>query len=253
MIKTAIKSAEAGGKILMQYFRTAKANDLGTKKDSIVTRADLESEKVILDILMKKFPAHSLYSEEAGFIERHSDFIWYIDPLDGTTNFSRGNPLFSISIALYENDKPVLGVIFAPYMEEMYLAEKGEGAYLNGKTLRVSKKKELKDIDVVMCEGNLRNLKRASKLFQKLAPKSADIRKLGSAALECAWVASGRADAYVTTKINPYDVGAGLLLIQEAGGKVTDFKGNPWPMKTEDFIGTNGKIHDQLVKLIKNI
>ncbi|MBU0732218.1 inositol monophosphatase [Patescibacteria group bacterium] len=253
MLKTAIKAAEAGGKVIMSYFHTSEANDLGTKKNSIVTRADLESEKAVLDILMKKFPHHSIYSEEAGFIERHSDFIWYVDPLDGTTNFSRGNPFFSISIALYEKDQPLMGVVFAPYMEEMFIAEKGEGAWLNGKRLKVSSRKEAKNMDVVMCEGNLRTLKRASKIFQKLGPKSADIRKLGSAALECAWVASGRADVYITTQINPYDVCAGILLIQEAGGKITDFKGQPWPMKTADMIGSNGKIHDQIVKFIKNL
>ncbi|MFH1781537.1 MAG: inositol monophosphatase family protein [Patescibacteria group bacterium] len=250
MLNAAKKAALEAGKIQLKYFKSNKIKDLKLK-DSIVTRADLESEKAILDIIRKKFPTHNIFSEEIGKIDVGSEYTWLIDPLDGTTNFTKGNPLFATSIALIKDNEPIVGVVYNPVLDEMYWAEKGGGAFLNREPIKVSSRKEVKGSYIVMCEGNHKDLKRSTKLWQVLGPKVKDIRKLGSAALECVYVAAGKADIFITTQINPYDVGAGILLIREAGGKATDFQGNPWPLdKVEDFIGTNGKLQDQVVRLI---
>ena len=252
MKKVIQKAALEGGKILLKYFRTDGIKDLH-KKDSIVTKADLESEKKILSIIQKHYPDYNIFSEEIGHIDRGSKYTWAIDPLDGTTNFTKGNPFFSISIALLYENEPMFGLVYIPFMDEMYIAEKNKGAYLNNKKIRVSRKRELKGAELVMCEGNLKTLARPAKIFSKLGPKVKDIKKLGSAAIECVYVATGRADAYISTQINPYDVAAGIILISEAGGIVSDFKGKKWPMKTADFVGSNKRLYVELIKSIKNL
>jgi len=215
----------------------------------VVTKIDKAINELLVEKLKNKYPFNFL-SEELGFINNKSEFTWVIDPLDGTANFAVGNPFFSISIALLHEQKPIFGLIYAPILKELYLAEEGKGSYLNGRPIEVSKISSLRKSYILYCEGGSKTNARIAKINFLVHPKVKDIRKLGSAALECAWVASGRAEGYYTLKISPWDVAAGVLLVEEAGGKVTDFKGKTWKPKKCNFIATNERIHKRLLSLI---
>lgn len=241
------------GEILLKNFKfrlekikeRAGGKNLHTKQDFLV-------EDYLIKEIKKKYPHHSILGEERGKQEGRSNFLWLIDPLDGTNNFVNHNPFFSLSICLFKNNQPYLAYIYAPALDEIYFAKKGFGSFRNGKRIKVSKVSNFKDSYLCFCEGGEKRKRRLVKIFQKVYPKVLEIRKLGSAALECAWVASGRAEGYFSTQISPWDVAAGVLLVEEAGGKVTNFKSQSWRLLKDDFIASNGKIHSQLVRLLKN-
>jgi len=223
-------------------------------KSQIVTTADLISEKIILKALRKKFPTHRIISEEAGSNQIKSDFVWSVDPLDGTTNYSIGNPLFAVQLALFYKLKPILSVAYAPVLNELYFAKEGKGAFLNGKRMKVSKVKKMDEAIVTYCHGSMeKHLKRAVKVYQKIKLTSLDSRQLGSAALELGFVAAGRTECIIIPGAHSWDVGAGTLMVREAGGKVTDFKGQDWNLNSIDMVGTNGLMHKNILKLLKNI
>lgn len=204
-------------------------------------------------MILAKYPEHSILSEETGYLERDPRYLWIVDPLDGTGNFVNGNPLFSVSIAFMEDKKLKYGVIYFPISNEIFFAEEGKGAFLNRRRIEVSKINKLEKSYFVTCEGIERSKKRKAKLYSTIISKAVDIRKLGSGSLECAWVASGRAEAYLTFKVPPWDVAAGVLLVEEAGGKVSDFEGRKWSLRKCDFIASNSLIHNKVLKLVKNI
>jgi myo-inositol-1(or 4)-monophosphatase len=247
----AIEIAKKAGSLLLDGFssKTSISNQSSDPRH-LVTRFDLESEKLIIDAIRKKYPEHNILSEETGYIDNKSHYTWIVDPLDGTRNFVSKNPFFSISIALLYKREIVIGVIYAPVLDELYTTEKGKGAFLNGHRVSVSEVKDIKKSFIVSCEGSDKRITRSVRLFQGIRPLVIDMRKLGSAALESAWVASGRAEAYVVTKINPWDIAAGILLVEEAGGRVTDFRGKKWNLKRSDLILSNGKIHDLLLSIV---
>ncbi|MGC8812526.1 MAG: inositol monophosphatase family protein, partial [Candidatus Aenigmatarchaeota archaeon] len=143
--------------------------------------------------------------------------------------------------------------VYDPIHDELFTAEKGKGAFLNGKRIKVSSINKLEKSYFVTCEGEEKNKKRKAKLYSRIIAKAVDIRKLGSGSLECAWVASGRAEAYLTFKIPPWDVAAGVLLVEEAGGKVSDFKGREWKLRRCDFLATNSLIHEKILKILKDV
>lgn len=244
--------AQKAGSLLLQGFKS-RTRIVGSKDPThLVTEFDLESERIIIGGIKKKCPGHSVLSEEAGFIDQNSPYTWIVDPLDGTRNFTQKNPFFSISIALKHEDEILFGLVYAPALDELFIAEKGKGAFLNEVRISVSPTQELKKSSIVMCEGSDRKIIRSVKLYQELRPVSLDMKKLGSAAIESAWVSCGRAEAYITTRINPWDVAAGVLLVEEAGGRVTDFKGQMWNFKRSDLLFSNGEIHDRLLRRINN-
>ena len=249
----ALDLAKRVGSLLLEGFRSsAPIDDRSVDLRQLVTKYDLESEKIIISGIKRKYPRHNILSEEAGLINKGSSYTWIIDPLDGTGNFTRKNPFFSISIALSYQKEIVLGVVYAPFLDEIYIAERGKGAFLNGAPISVSTSGKLANSSIVSCEGSDRSVMRGVKLYHGIRPLVMDMRKLGSAAIESAWVASGRAEAYIATKINPWDVAAGVILVEEADGKVTDFKGKRWNLKKSDLILSNGLIHEQLLKKVKN-
>lgn len=251
LLQTAVEAAKKAGKALMRGYSPLGV-ELLRGKGHEVTRYDLESERIIKRIIREKYPAHNILAEESGYSERDSEYTWFVDPLDGTRNYKRGSPFFSVSISVSKGGVLVMGLVYEPYMDELYHAVKGKGAYLNGKRIRVSANAELSKSFLVSCEGTT-GIKRYAEIYAKIRPGALDLVKLGSAAIECCWVAAGKADAYVVPKINLWDVSAGVLIVEEAGGKVTDFNGRKWQLKPSDVLASNGIIHSGLVKLLRGM
>jgi myo-inositol-1(or 4)-monophosphatase len=242
------------GEMLLKYFKKEKSliSIRGTSKE-VVTKYDKMIDKFIVQKIQREFPDHSILSEERGFIRRKREFLWIVDSLDGSSNFANKNPLFSVCVCLCLKNEPFLSAIYAPVLDEFYYAKKFNGAYLNGKRIKVSKIAKLKESYIVYCEGNEKNKKRIANIFHQVYPKVTELRKLGSAGIESAWIAQGRVDGYFTTKIDPWDVAAGVLLVQEAGGRISDFKGNLWQIKRSDLIFSNGLIHKKLQKELEKL
>lgn len=220
---------------------------------NLLTETDLKSENLVRGKILKNFPDHGILSEETAPKISSSPYLWVIDPLDGTTNFAHSFPVACVSIALLKNEDPVLGGIYDPFRDELFMAEKGRGAFLNGKRIKVSSVKRLEE-SLVMTgfplephfEGYLR-------LYRKFLRICHDLRRSGSAALDLAWTACGRLEGYWEFKLNPWDVAAGKLILEEAGGKMTDFRGRPWKGVSNfgrETTASNGKIHRQMLKII---
>ena len=245
--------ARTAGDTLMKYFRQdwSLLKERTTAKEA-ATKYDKEVDSLIVAEIKRHYPHHSLLTEESGFLQGGRDWLWIVDSLDGTGNFANFNPFFSVCIALMHQNELLLGVIYAPAIDEFYFAEKGKGAYLNEVKIQVSDVSDLSQSYIFYCEGGDRNRERTGKLLHKVYPRVTDIRKLGSAGLETAWVAAGKGEAYFTTRIEPWDVAPGVLLVQEAGGKVTDFQGNPWKSTTSDLLVSNNKLHEKILGLISS-
>lgn len=251
-LRFAEELARKTGGFLLEGFAKQGSPGRHRHEKELTTRWDRQAERIIIKAVEKAFPKDNILTEETGFIDKKGSRTWIVDPLDGTGNFTRRNPLFSVSIALIKKEELIIGAIFAPVTSELFTAQKNKGASLNGEKIGVSSTDNLDTAYLVSCEGGERDRERFARLYIRIRRSVIDMRKLGSAALECAYVASGRADGYLTTKIEPWDVAAGVLLVQEAGGRVTDFKGNPWrPVKT-DLAVSNGLIHDELLVLAKD-
>ncbi|MBD3248366.1 inositol monophosphatase [Candidatus Falkowbacteria bacterium] len=252
--KVAIDATMEAGELLLKKFKTFSRKEmvLKTKRD-LVTKADLESEKAIIKRIKKEFPDHAILAEESGKNKKKSDYLWIIDPLDGTTNFSMHNPLWGVSIAVAYKNKVVFAVVNAPYLHEMYIAEEGQGAQMNSQDIMVSKIKPEKVLNTY-CHGSKdKDIKRAVKYYVRQKMNGFDCRQLGAASLELAFVAAGRIESIAIPGANSWDVAAGILIVREAGGEVTDFKGKDWNLETGDMVASNGRVHDDLVNILKNI
>ena len=244
--------ARKAGDVLMKHFRQDYSlfSLRSTAKEASV-RYDKDVDRLIIAEIKRHYPHHSLLTEESGFLQGDPDWLWIVDSLDGTGNFANFNPFFSVCIALMHRNELLLGTIYAPAINEFYFAEKGKGAYLNGGRIRVSDITDLSQSYIFYCEGGEKERAKTGKIISRVYPHVMDMRKLGSAGLEIAWVAAGRGEAYLTTKIEPWDVAPGVLLIQEAGGEVTDFHGDSWKLQTSDLLFSNGKVHQELLDLVK--
>lgn len=245
--------AREAGDTLLKHFRQdwALLKKRSTAKEA-VTKYDTEVDRLIVEEIKRHYPHHSLLTEESGFLQDDPDWLWIVDSLDGTGNFANFNPFFSVCIALMHQSELLLGVTYAPAIDEFYFAEKGKGAYLNGVKIQVSDVSDLSQSYIFYCEGGDKNRGRTGELLFKVYPRVTDIRKLGSAGLETAWVAAGKGEAYFSTRIEPWDVAPGVLLVQEAGGKVSDFQGNPWKPQTSDLLFSNKKLHEGILSLISS-
>ena len=250
LIESLVRKA---GDTLMKHFRQdwALLKKRGTAKE-VATRYDKEVDRSIVEEIKRHYPRHSLLTEESGFLQGDPDWLWIVDSLDGTGNFADFNPLFSVCIALMHQSELLLGAIYAPAIDEFYFAEKGKGAYLNGVKIQVSDVSDLDLSYILYCEGGDKDRGRTGELLQKVYPRVTDIRKLGSAGLETAWVAAGKGEAYFSTRIEPWDVAPGVLLVQEAGGKVSDFQGKPWQPQTGDLLFSNKKLHEKVLSLLSS-
>ncbi len=247
-----IQLAGKAGSFLMEHFRADP--DLlpqrTTAKDA-ATEYDKMSDALIISGIRSVFGSHSIMTEESGLLEGDPDWLWIVDSLDGTGNFANWNPLFAVCLALLHQGELVLGVVDAPAIGELYVAERGSGAFLNEKRIRVSETSELAHSYLFYCEGGDKDRQRTGKALAAVYPRVVDIRKLGSAGLETSWVAAGKGEAYFTFRIEPWDVAAGALLVEEAGGKVTDLRGGAWVPERGDFLFSNGRdLHQELLALV---
>jgi myo-inositol-1(or 4)-monophosphatase len=252
MRKVAIAIAKKAGSYLLKNFRKDQTliSMRGLSKE-VVTKYDHECDRLIVRELTRLFPEHSILTEESGLSGQKSRYQWIVDSLDGTGNFAMGNPFFSVSIALLYDDEPLIGVVHAPFLKELYDAERGKGTVLNGTRAKVSDIADITKAYVVACEGGSKSNMRMADVFSKIYPTVKDMRKIGSAAIEGGMVAAGRADAYVTLDIHPWDVASAALIVVEAGGRVTDFAGNPWRPVQSDCLMSNGLLHAELLRRVK--
>lgn len=225
-------------------------------KANLVTRADVASQKAVLDIIQKNFPDHDFLAEEDGLKNTHAPYTWVVDPIDGTTNFAHTFPQCSISIALFKGNEPVLGGVYNAITDEMFLAQKGKGATLNGKKIHVSRVNKLENALLVTGFPYDRDahMPQLLKTFEAFLCSCHDVRRLGSAALDLCWVAAGRLDGYWEEHLNPWDVSAGALILQEAGGKVTGFSGKKY-RKTAEYgstiLASNGRIQKEMQAVLQ--
>lgn len=255
MIKTTLlKATEAGAKELQRFFNGdfKVMNKQGINNP--VTEADLAAEKAIFDIIKADYPDHFILSEEAGEIKMDSEYKWIIDPIDGTINFAHGIPLCCVSIGLEHNGELIMGAVYNPLMNEFFFAEKGFGTSLNDKKISVSNKSDFQKSCLVtgFPYTYLDSPNGPLQVFERLVRKGIAIRRLGSAALDLCWVAAGRFEGFYEHKLNPWDNAAGILIVQEAGGKVTGFDGEKHKVYQPDIIATNGIIHDELLNAVNN-
>lgn len=251
-LQVAIDAARDAGKLLLDGFNKPHEITSKTPRD-FLTEMDTASEQLIISRLRKSFPGYSVLAEESGKSEGN-DFVWIIDPLDGTTNYSIKNPFFDISIALALGEDIVLGVVYSPFTGEMFTAIKGQGAFLNGKTIGVSRDSLLKDMLLAYCNGSSdMNLEEIVRIFQTLKPLCKDFSRMRAGALELALVAAGRLGAYISNGVNLWDVAAGKLLVEEAGGKVTDFLGRDFGMESGTIVASNGIVHEEIVRILREI
>lgn len=242
------------GQFLLKEFNSGKKIKAKFKsKHEIITEADLLAEKIILRKLKKLTPDWQIISEESGDNHKKSDYLWLIDPLDGTTNFFMGNPLFAVQIALLYKKDPVLSFIYCPHLDEFYFAEKGKGAFLNNKPIKVSQKKLDKAL-LTYCHGNeAKYIKQALKIYNHFKTKQFDLRQLGCAAIEFAWVAKGKTECYISPGANPWDVAGGVLLVKEAKGTAYDFRGKNWNINSTSVFVSNGKIDKPILNFLKKV
>ena len=246
---TALLAARHASKVLLHYYgKNGKIKEKSNK--SLVSKADIEANKIIIKTIKKYFPSHSILSEETPFEDNKSDFKWVIDPLDGTHNFLHGIPIFGTSIALEYKDKVILGVLNFPLLNQTAFAEKGKGAFLNGKRIKVSNKKNINH-SFITIEFTYIGRKEKIDFLEGFVHEPHDIRAFGSAIYTLLLVACGKSDAHVIFSTNEWDVAAGFLIVEEAGGKITDLNGRRYNLNQDKFIISNGKLHNEILKFAK--
>jgi myo-inositol-1(or 4)-monophosphatase len=251
-LRVAVRACRAAGRIQMAAFGTALEVEHKGEID-LVTAIDRRSEEAIIAILTGAFPDHDCLAEESPPTEGVSDYRWVVDPLDGTTNYSRGFPVFCSSIALTFQEKALVGAIYNPVLRELFTALRGGGAFLNGKRVHVTRQKHLSA--GFLATGFPYDIRRSRRNnldhFSRFATRCLAIRRAGAAALDLAYVAAGRFDGFWELKLKPWDMAAGALLVEEAGGRVTLPGGRPFSLKARDIVASNGAIHDQMLNLLK--
>jgi myo-inositol-1(or 4)-monophosphatase len=245
--------AREAGTLLMGYFARRVTIEYKGEVD-LVTEADRASEKLIVERLRARWPQHGIVGEEGTRTEVDADYRWYVDPLDGTTNFAHGYPVFCVSIALARKDGQLeVGVLYDPTRDEMFGAERGSGARLNGRSISVSKTKVL--AESILGTGfpsHKRHQNPNIHFYHQITLRSHGVRRAGSAALDLANVASGRYDGFWEFNLHPWDT-AGVLLVQEAGGRVTRFDGSPFRLDSREVLASNGLIHQELIAQFEDI
>jgi len=251
---TLLKATEAGAKELQRFFNGDFKISNKEGMNNLVTEADHAAEKAIIETIKANFPDHFILSEEAGEIKMDSEYKWIIDPIDGTVNFANGIPICCVSIGLEQNGKMILGAVYNPIINEFYFAQKGCGATLNDKKITVSDKTEV--VKSCLVTGfpytYLDSANGPLQVFERFIRKGIPVRRLGSAAIDLCWVAAGRFDGFYEHKLQAWDSAAGFLMVEEAGGKVTDFEGNHYSVYQPHLLATNGKIHDEMLAVVNN-
>jgi myo-inositol-1(or 4)-monophosphatase len=249
---TLIEAAAAGAAEIRRFFNSQFKINHKEGVNNLVTEADHAAEKAIMDLIRSRYPDHHILSEEAGDMIQDSTYKWIIDPIDGTVNFAHGIPLNCVSIAIEHGGEIILGAVLNPHMNELFVAEKGKGATLNDKPIRVSEETEaIKACLVTGFPYTYINMPNGPlEIFERFIRKGVPVRRLGSAAIDLCWVAAGRFDGFYEHKLEAWDSAAGYLIVEEAGGKVTDFAGNKFSPYQHRIVASNGKIHEELLRVI---
>ena len=253
MLDKIISVSKEAGEIIRKGFKSNISIEFKTDASNIVTNIDKASEKIITDFIKKEYPNHTIIAEETGLNEKNSEYKWIIDPLDGTTNFAHGLPIFSISIGVQKNEETIYGVIYDVMRDKVFSAEKGSGAFENNVKIKVSENSNLSESLLVtgFPYEVKNNYEEAIIHFTTFLKKSRAVRRLGSAAIDFCFVANGVFDGFWESKLNSWDVCAGLILVEEAGGKISNYSGNPVTVNSPNFLATNGKVHSQMIEVLK--
>ena len=251
-LKIAIESAQVGGEVLMKYF--GKPIDVEYKGEvDLVTVADRRSEEAIVSVISARYPEHQIMAEEGTEKSSASEHRWIIDPLDGTTNYAHGFPCFAVSIGLEVAGEMVMGVVYDPVRDECFTATEGSGAYLNSRHIHVS---DTDSLDKALLATGFpydrrRHPDKYLLYFKNFMIKGQEIRRPGAATIDLCYLASGRLDGFWECKLHPWDVAAASLIVKEAGGKTTDFKGDKFSIYGEETLASNGKIHEEMLEVLK--
>ncbi|MCS7214993.1 MAG: inositol monophosphatase family protein [Thermodesulfovibrio sp.] len=255
-LSVAIEAAKKAEKIIKERIGTISNKDVTQKSISdYVTEVDFHSEKIIIEHIKKHFPNHQIMAEESSNDYKKTDYLWIVDPLDGTTNFIHGFPMFAVSIAMMYKGELILGVVHDPIRDETFYAEKGNGAFLNGKKIKVSSIEE-QNLFLIATGFPFRkkqNIDTYVKIFRELLYSVSDLRRAGAAAIDLAYVACGRVDGFFEFSLSPWDIAAGVILIKEAGGVVSDFEGDNNYLESGNIIAGNRVTHSFLLEKIKSI
>ena len=250
---TLLKALEAAGAQIKSFIDLEFQISNKEGVNNLVTEVDHAAEKIIIDIIKSSFPDHHILSEECGDLVQDSQYKWIIDPIDGTVNFANRIPICAVSIALEHNGKMILGGVYNSILNELFVAERGQGATLNGQPIYVSKKDSV--VKSCLVTGfpytYLDEPNGPLQVFERFIRRGVAVRRLGSAAIDLAWVACGRFDGFYEHRLQAWDSAAGFLLVEEAGGKVTNLKGEPYSPYQPGIIATNGLIHDELMEWVK--
>ncbi len=253
-LETAVEIAREAGALVGNYVERRVPFETKGEFD-LVTAADRASEKLIVERLRSHFPSHGIVAEEGGGIDSSSEYCWFVDPLDGTTNFAHSFPFFNVTLGLAQAGEMIAGVVFDPVRQEMFTAERGAGAYLNNRRIRVSQCRRVADS---LASTGFPSRKRHHNInihfYYQLAMASHGVRRTGSAALDLAYVAAGRLDFFWEFGLKPWDMAAGTLLVAEAGGRVSDMRGSGHGVTTSDsLLADNGTLHDEILACFAEI
>jgi myo-inositol-1(or 4)-monophosphatase len=254
MLNVAIEAAQIAGRFLKERVGTVRAVETKEGEErNLVSEIDRGSERMIIDRIKRQYPDHGILAEESGR-SGTSDYVWVIDPLDGTTNFLHGLPIFCVTIGIQFRGEVIAGVIYDPNTGELFTAERGSGAFLNGSRMKVSSADEM--IHSLLVTGFPYNIAanpdHAVEHFVHFLMRARGIRRLGSAALDLAYVAAGRFDGFWEVNLNPWDMAAGVLCVSEAGGRVTDFVGRPHTIDRQQVVASNGRVHEAMLGVLRN-
>jgi myo-inositol-1(or 4)-monophosphatase len=254
MLTIAIEAAKEAGKYLKYSVGKVRSIEMKQGEErNLVSEIDKGSEAKIIGIIKRHYPNHAILAEESGASTASSDYKWVIDPLDGTTNFLHGLPVFCVTIGVEYKGEIIAGVVYDPNLDELFTAERGSGAYCNGKRMKVSQASEL--INSLLVTGFpydiAKNPDNAVGHFVNFLMEGQAVRRLGSAALDLSYVAAGRFDGFWEVNLNPWDMAAGVLFVHEAGGKVTDFSGAPSSIYNKQVLASNSIIHDAMLQVLK--
>lgn len=253
-LETAVEIAREAGALLANYFERRVEFELKGEFD-LITEADRRSEKLVVEKLRAYFPSHCVVAEEGGGYEGSSEYCWYVDPLDGTTNFAHSFPMFNVTLGLARAGEMIAGVIYDPVRQEMFTAERGCGAYLNHRRIHVSRTARLADS---LASTGFPSRKRHHNInihfYYQLAMASHGVRRTGSAALDLAYVSCGRLDFFWEFGLKPWDQAAGTLLVTEAGGRISDMNGGPLSITGSDhLLADNRALHEEVVRMFQEI
>lgn len=252
MLNDLMYIAKSSGEIIRSYFGKKFSIEFKTDVKNLVTEADKESEKTIIDFIKNKYPTHGILAEESGSQLNSADYTWVIDPLDGTSNFAHGLPIFSVSIGIQYKEETIMGAIYDINRDILYFAEKGAGAFRDGNKISVSKNSKIEESFLVTgFPYNIsENPENAFEKFIAMTKASRAVRRLGSAAIDFCYLAEGVFDGFWEVHLNPWDICAGKLLVEEAGGLVTDFNNNKINIFNKTILASNGLIHDKMISIL---